>query len=595
MTPPSLARDVQTHLVPRSVASATGVDGAHRLLRDGSATLTGGSSLVLDFGEEVVGPVSLVARAAGPAVLRAFYGEDLVEAMVTADPFPEPNWYRMPTDRFELAAGAHRLRSTGRRAFRYLHLRVEGAAVELDGVHVALEHHPVERIGRFRCSDELLNRAWEISERTTRLCMQRYYEDGVKRDGLLWIADYRVQYLCNATLFGDVELARRSLRMIAATQHADGSLPACAVNGGAMHDPERGIDYMPGMSVRDSFVAKWVLHNFTSDFVSGVREYHLYTGDDALLLELWPTAKRAVGRLRALDVESLKPGGEFITDLQPDFPSWWGSRAAMEMHVCWALRDGAALADLAEEPAFAAACRAEADRRGEAARGRYLSARDGAFRVEADPVSGPGWQVNAIAALAGVLGAEEAPGVLVGLTGRPDVRRAVAGFMEYWVLAAMLEAGLTNAALAEMRRYWGRMLEYGATTCWDAVDFRFDGIERPTTHAMSHCHGWSAGPAHLLPTYVLGVRPAAPGMSRLTIRPQLDGLAWAEGVVPTPHGPVRVRWEASPSLAGSIELPAGVAADVHLPGGEVRTLGPGAHTLSTTKAATPAPLAAAAR
>ena len=44
-------------------------------------------------------------------------------------------------------------------------------------------------LGTFSCSDALLNDAWAISRRTLKLCMQGFYEDGVKRDGMLIMVD----------------------------------------------------------------------------------------------------------------------------------------------------------------------------------------------------------------------------------------------------------------------------------------------------------------------------------------------------------------------------------------------------------------------
>lgn len=41
---------------------------------------------------------------------------------------------------------------------------------------------------------------WRVGTTTTKLCMQQFYEDGIKRDGLLWLSDDRVQFLCNVIL-----------------------------------------------------------------------------------------------------------------------------------------------------------------------------------------------------------------------------------------------------------------------------------------------------------------------------------------------------------------------------------------------------------
>jgi hypothetical protein len=44
----------------------------------------------------------------------------------------------------------------------------------------------------------------------------------------------------------------------------------------------------------------------------------------------------------------------------------------------------------------------------------------------------------------------------------------------------------------------------------------------------------------LLGKYYLGVKPSAPGYSEYEIKPNLGGLQWMEGKVPTPKGEVSV-------------------------------------------------------
>jgi hypothetical protein len=123
------------------------------------------------------------------------------------------------------------------------------------------------------------------------------------------------------------------------------------------------------------------------------------------------------------------------------------------------------------------------------------------------------------------------------------------------------------------------MLARGASTFWES----FDPDESRETelelygrrYGVSLCHGWSGAIAGTIATHVLGVEPSAPGYERATIAPQLGDLAWAEGVVPTPKGPIRVRWSETGSR---VELPDGVHADVTWRG-TTRELAAGTHEL----------------
>jgi hypothetical protein len=54
------------------------------------------------------------------------------------------------------------------------------------------------------------------------------------------------------------------------------------------------------------------------------------------------------------------------------------------------------------------------------------------------------------------------------------------------------------------------------------------------------CHAWGASPIYLLGKYYLGVKPTAPGYQTYVIEPQLGGLKWMEGAIPTPNGDIKV-------------------------------------------------------
>jgi hypothetical protein len=80
------------------------------------------------------------------------------------------------------------------------------------------------------------------------------------------------------------------------------------------------------------------------------------------------------------------------------------------------------------------------------------------------------------------------------------------------------------------------MVESGTTITWEAWDQR----NKPN---QDWNHAWGAAPANLLLRFVLGVQPLAPGWSRVSIRPNPGTLKSADGKVPTPRGPVLVRWQ----------------------------------------------------
>ena len=105
------------------------------------------------------------------------------------------------------------------------------------------------------------------------------------------------------------------------------------------------------------------------------------------------------------------------------------------------------------------------------------------------------------------------------------------------------------------------MVESGTTITWEAWDQKY----KPN---QDWNHAWGAAPANLLPRFVLGVRPLAPGWKRALVRPHPGALTRAEGKVPTPRGPVTIRWVTGERFELHLALPPGTSARVQLPGRE---------------------------
>ncbi len=564
---------VHTPRPPAAIAHSRQVADPSACLRGGETHLEAGSSLVLDFGEELVGVLELAVVVHAATKVELVEGEDLEEAMLPQDPFPPDHWYHQPRDLLQLDPGPQTARNPGRRAFRFVQVIVHGPGrVTLRSARTILEHAPVTDRGRFRCSDPLLNDAWAISQRTIRLCMQAFYEDGIKRDGMLWIGDYRVEFLCAHHLFADADLARRCLRMFAECRHPDGSLSAVALHAGGHLYPR--IGYLGDLS-KPGGLHEWVLDNYCADFVSGLWEYVLHTGDTALAHELSAVTRGVIDFLARVDLTKTVPGRTFITDNQPETKDWWGSRAALGFQLAATFDDAARLWRHLGDHAAAAHCETLRAKRLAETKATFGEPARGETRDDLPAASTRSWHAHAVAFLAGALPAEALRTLHPRLAADPAVRRPMAGFMEYYLLDAWLRAGLVREALDEMRSYYGQMLRSGATTTWELVDRREPGIDHIQPAGRSHCHGWSAGPAHLLPARILGVTPRSPGYRTVDIRPALGDLLWAEGEIPTPQGNIHVSVQ-SP-LTGRIVLPPGIEATLHLPGREPQTLVAGPH------------------
>jgi hypothetical protein len=115
------------------------------------------------------------------------------------------------------------------------------------------------------------------------------------------------------------------------------------------------------------------------------------------------------------------------------------------------------------------------------------------------------------------------------------------------------------------KRGWAHMLyDVGSTITLEAWDPAF----KPN---LDWNHAWGAAPANIIPRWLMGVRPLAPGFARMIIQPQPGTLAFAQAKVPTVRGPVSVRFDDTPERVRlEVSLPANTTARVALPLGSRR-------------------------
>ena len=116
--------------------------------------------------------------------------------------------------------------------------------------------------------------------------------------------------------------------------------------------------------------------------------------------------------------------------------------------------------------------------------------------------------------------------------------------MRFYELEALCAMGEQKAVMKEMKAYWGGMIREGASSFWE----KYNPTDKGTQHlamygrpyGKSLCHAWGASPIYLLGKYYLGIQPVKAGYSEFEIKPNLGGLKWMDGIVPTPHGDIKL-------------------------------------------------------
>jgi len=510
----------------------------------------GDCELVIDLGRERSGFIGFEIEAPPGTIVDAYGIEYLREG------YAQHTYGLENTFRYICREGRQTYLSPVRRGFRYLFLTVRGntEAVKLHEVYIHQSTYPVAEIGRFRCSDSLLNEAWEISRHTTRLCMEDTFVDCPAYEQVFWVGDSRNEALVNYYTFGATDIVKRCLDLVP----------------GSADETPLYLDQVP---------SAWssVIPNWTFFWIFACREYADHAGDAAFAARIWPAVRHTLTHyLQHIDGDGLiNMAGWNLLDWAPIDQPNEGIVTHQNLFLVKALRDSRALAAAAgaDEEADVFAARAE-----QLAEAINAVLWDEEKRAYIDCIHADGrrsdvysMQTQVVAYLCGVAQGDSLA-VIEGYLASPPPAFVQIGspFMSFFYYEALEQAGRYGQLLDDIRRNYGQMLRYGATTCWEMYPNFRENRSNPDMLTRSHCHAWSAAPGYFLGASILGVKRGSEGWRTVEIAPQPCDLTWAEGVVPLPQGGhIAVSWEVRPdrSLKLRVEAPDDVQVNVKLPEG----------------------------
>jgi alpha-L-rhamnosidase len=323
-------------------------------------------------------------------------------------------------------------------------------------------------------------------------------------------------------------------------------------------------------------------------FVTTLYQYYLYTGDKDLVRWAWPVVQKDLAYVHnTTNAQHL-----VVTDASND--SDWhphdqskltGTVTEFNALYYHALRESARLTEAIGHEDVGADYEAEAALVKNAINTTLFDATTGLYDIS-DQLRGPVAQdANAMAVLFGVASHNQRSAILQRLAAALDtangplafspgstiLSQIISPFISSFDAWARFENGDAAGALALIRTVWGHMRQgspYYSGGVWEALAPDGSPATRESAGGTfcSLAHGWASGPTSALSKYVLGVRPIQPGYKAWLSEPQPGDLTWAEGRVPTPYGPIKVKWKkTSQGLRLEIEVPNGTTGSVGLP------------------------------
>ena len=479
------------------------------------------SGLILDFGKEVHGGVRIITSQSNRVTrkVRLRFGESVSETCsnvigdgTTGTEGGATNHHAMRD--FEITLPGYGNIEVGNTGFRFLRIDLAepDAFVAIKEIKAIATYRNIPYLGSFKCNDERLNKIWETGAYTVHLCMQDYLWDGIKRDRMVWAGDMHPEIMTISNVFGYNEVVPKTLDFL-----RDKTPLPKFMNG------------IPSYSMWWVIMQHdWYMYQGKLDYLNQQKQYLVS------LLDLLSTFVDDQGKEKLQGV-----GFRFI-----DWPSVRDSatvHAGLQALIVITFEKGARLCNFLGLT--------------DKAKGyEELVSRMKQYVPDANGSN----QAASLLSLAGVIDAKEADKTIIVPNG-PD---KYSSFMGYYMLQAQAKADDYDNALDNIRKFWGGMLDLGATTFWEEFnlmeaenaaridelvqdgekDYHYDtGANCYIGLRRSLCHGWASGPTSWLSENILGIKVLEPGCKKIKVEPHLGDLQWVEGTFPTPMGVIYVK------------------------------------------------------
>jgi alpha-L-rhamnosidase len=518
-----------------------------------------GALLTFEFKEQIVGfPFFTIDAPSGTTI------ELIVqEAHQVGGTSPLLNTKFNSWTRFICRTGINRFEPFDYESFKWVQLHIHGAVgnVVVSNVGARRRQYAWPHQPNIRCSDAKIQKVIDACVNTIINSAQETIVDGMARERQQYSGDASHQLHAIQSAFGDTKLHARFIN----------TFSQGITNEGYFLDCWPAFDRLERLAQRQLKLTTWgPLLDHGVGFNFDCWNYHLYTGNKAELVEVFPRLAKFFGYLLTIrDTNGLFP----VENI--GIPSVWIDHSAYQQQrhkqcafnlyiVAMLKRAFANLCDLFGQEELARKARAVANETHVAIIRSFWSANQGMFvnnlpwlaeekemrlcdRSLATAVMydlcPEGLSQNSVKAL-------ETPPANLGLSYPANAT------WRYWALA---RAGSTQAIINDFRTKW---LEIESIESNNTIA-EWWHVKPDNNQQWSHC---AVSPLYLMYGSVAGIQPLTPGFKKVQIRPQVGDIGQLSLSYHTVLGPILFR---SRGKLGNriinIKLPEGCQAELVLP------------------------------
>lgn len=420
------------------------------------------------------------------------------------------------------------------RTFRYVQIEVEtsGEDLQIDDFYNMFIGYPFQQTASFSTDNPALQKIWDVSWRTARLCANETYMDCPYYEQLQYIGDTRIQAMVSLYASGDDKLMRNAINQFAQSINAEGITQS------------RYPSYLPQM-----------IPPFSLMWVNMIHDYYMYREDSMFIRSF----KQGMISVLAFFETKLHDNGMVhkvpwwnFTDYAVDFPLGIpdgaddSQSALISLQYVYALQNAAELFRYMGDNYYADKYTKDAEAIKQAVlKNCYDEHRQ--LIAETPEKKRFSQHTTFFAILTNTIEKNTQAQVLQKVLADSTVMPCSIYF-RFYLSRCLEKTGLQDRYLDQLRP-WYTMLNDGLST--------FAETEHDT---RSDCHAWSASPMFDFLHTVAGIQPGSPQFKTVTIAPHFGNLKRIQAKMPHPSGMIEMNLTktATGAVSGNVRLPDGI-------------------------------------
>ncbi len=528
---------------PQSIRLVEGIDMPSGPKETITIPANSSTSILYDYAMLTMGYPELKVQGGAGSSIQVKYAEALYEEVnlkAHRDSVNNLTMYGV-WDVFHPDGPQRTFRPLWKRAFRYQQLVIETADQPLEILSLESEYsgYPYRDMASFKSSDAKLNRIFEMSQRTLKMCSGETYYDTPFYEQLSYGGDNRP--IGNISFYHstDDRLFKEAMRLYPQSENRETGLFKSAY-------PSR-FDFDMG-----SWSLAWI---------QGLYDYYMVRGDGEFVSAFIPNIEKVLGFYERHMDESL---GILGTVKNQNFMDWSITKGSiprsnenremthstmLTLFYLHTLDLTVKLYRELGEEAKASYWEIKAEGINQAVKKHCYDESVGLF------VDVPGQQVysqhsNILAILCNVVPEQEQEELLNRILSFDQFDEYASSYFSFFLYKAMEKTG-QQALYLDHLDHWYKFIDMGLTTT---------GETGFASHDRSDCHAWSAHPAYYLLSMVCGIKPGDIGFDQVIFEPSLGGLSSIQASMPHKNGRISVDYrQKGKKLRATITLPPGTS------------------------------------